>query len=139
MTDLIAAEFLKLRTTRTFWWLTGSGIVLGALITVAQLATSDVSDASEARSLLSNATTVFIFLVLLGVVGTAGEYRHGTITTTLLGAPDRLRFVLAKALACGAGRGEWRVRSRFSSCSRSRFPGWVATRAFPSSGSTARR
>lgn len=99
MRDLIAAESLKLRTTRTFWWLTVSGVVLGGLFTIAQLATSDVTDASEARSMLSNATTVSLFLVLLGVVGTAGEYRHGTITRTLLGAPDRIRFVAAKALA----------------------------------------
>jgi ABC-2 type transport system permease protein len=99
VSDLVAAEFLKLRTTRTFWWLIGSGILLGGLFTIGQLATSEIEDASEARSLLSNATTVFIFLVLLGVVGTAGEYRHGTITTTLLGAPDRLRIMVAKALA----------------------------------------
>jgi ABC-2 type transport system permease protein len=99
VSDLIAAEFLKLRTTRTFWWLAGSGVALGLLFTIVQLATSEIADASDARSLLANATFVSIFLVLIGVVGMAGEYRHGTITTTLLGAPDRFRIMLAKALA----------------------------------------
>ena len=46
-----------------------------------------------------------LFILLLGVMGIAGEWRHRTITSSLLAAPDRLRFLAAKTLAfAAAGR-----------------------------------
>jgi ABC-2 type transport system permease protein len=42
-----------------------------------------------------------LLMLVLGVVSSAGEYRHGTITTTFLVAPDRRRVVVAKFLAIG--------------------------------------
>ncbi|MGH2926406.1 MAG: hypothetical protein ACRDK1_10605, partial [Solirubrobacterales bacterium] len=44
-----------------------------------------------------------LFVIVLGVVGAAGEYRHGTITSTFLVAPDRRRALAAKALAYAIG------------------------------------
>jgi ABC-2 type transport system permease protein len=43
------------------------------------------------------------FMLILGVVGAAGEYRHGTITSTFLVAPDRRRVLVAKAAAYALG------------------------------------
>ena len=37
--------------------------------------------------------------MLLGAIGTSGEWRHRTITGTVLAAPDRLRLLAAKALS----------------------------------------
>jgi hypothetical protein len=34
MSDLIAAEFLKMRTTRTFWWVAGLALALSLLVTI---------------------------------------------------------------------------------------------------------
>ena len=36
---------------------------------------------------------------MLAVVGISGEWRHRTITSSLLAAPDRLRFLAAKTVA----------------------------------------
>ena len=37
-----------------------------------------------------------LFILLLGVMGMAGEWRHRTITSSVLAAPDRLRLLAAK-------------------------------------------
>jgi len=103
MTNLIAAEFLKMRTTRTFWWVTGLAIGLAAAVTIITLATSTIETQIDARSLVSNMGIPGLFMIILGVVGAAGEYRHGTITSTFLVAPDRRRVVLAKAFAYAIG------------------------------------
>ena len=99
MIDLIAAEFLKLRTARSFWSLALVAVALTALFTVADLATETVGTEDEARSLLSTFGIGALLTLLLGIVSSAGEYRHGTITSTFLASPDRPRVLLAKLLA----------------------------------------
>jgi ABC-2 type transport system permease protein len=101
MSDLIAAEFLKLRTTRSFWFVAVLALALTVLFTVAQLAFETISTEDDARSLLSNVGVVGLLMLVLGVVSSAGEYRHGTITSTFLVAPDRRRVLFAKSLAHG--------------------------------------
>jgi len=101
VTDLIAAEFLKLRSTRTFWVLTGLSVALVILTTVAQMASDAPSNEDEVRSLLAGTGIGALFMLILGVVSSAGEYRHGTITGTFLVAPDRRRVLVAKSLAHG--------------------------------------
>jgi ABC-2 type transport system permease protein len=103
MSRLVAAELLKLRTTRTFWGLAGATLGLVVLITVLTLALdSGLRDESDVRGVLSTAGASGLLLLVLGVVFSAGEYRHGTIATTLLVTPDRLRATAAKTLACAA-------------------------------------
>jgi ABC-2 type transport system permease protein len=103
MSDLVAAEFLKMRTTRTFWWVIALAIGLAVVVTTITLATSTTEAQGDARSLISNMGIPGLFMIILGVVGAAGEYRHGTITSTFLVAPDRRRVLLAKALAYAIG------------------------------------
>jgi ABC-2 type transport system permease protein len=76
-------------------------VALPLLVVVISLATSATTDENEARSLLSNIGIAGLFMLILGVVGAAGEYRHGTITSTFLVAPDRCRVVVGKAIAYG--------------------------------------
>ncbi|MGH2966722.1 MAG: ABC transporter permease [Solirubrobacterales bacterium] len=103
MSSLIAAEFLKMRTTRTFWWVAVLAVGLAVLVTIVTLATSTTESQDDARSLISNMGIPGLFMIILGVVGAAGEYRHGTITSTFLVAPDRRRVLVAKALAYAIG------------------------------------
>ena len=104
MTRLVAAELLKLRTTRTFWALAGSAAAIVLLIVVLSLIIDDALDSrDEVESLLSTGGIGGLLTLVLGVVAAAGEYRHGTIAATLLVTPQRLRAVSAAIVACLLG------------------------------------
>jgi ABC-2 type transport system permease protein len=99
MIDLVAAELLKLRTTRTFWLLAGGALAVTAMFTVASLASDSPSSEDDARSLITTIGIGGLLMLLLGIISSAGEYRHGTITSTFLVAPDRTRVLLGKLMA----------------------------------------
>ncbi len=88
MSRTLAAELLKLRTARTYWALAGATLGLVLLITVLTLAlTDEFRTEDDVRSVLSTAGASGLLLLVLGVVAGAGEYRHGTIASTLLFTP----------------------------------------------------
>lgn len=111
MSALVRAELLKVRTTR-MWW----GLLLGAcLLTALQgLVTAftaglepgpgqprlpTLGDPSMVRSVYgAGFDSGYVFGLVLGIIGMAGEYRHQTLTPTFLATPRRSRVVLAKLL-----------------------------------------
>jgi ABC-2 type transport system permease protein len=101
MTPLLKAELLKLRTTRTFLALTG--VALGTSLLICGLVSS-LSKPTQDSVLTDVFTsdTSSLFIVVLAIVGITGEWRHRTITSSLLAAPDRLRFLAAKTLSFAA-------------------------------------
>jgi ABC-2 type transport system permease protein len=99
VTRLVGAELLKLRTTRTFWAISGSAIALLLLSLILTLALTKRFTEAEALSALSSAGFAGLMALILGVVYSAGEYRHGTIASTLLVTPDRLWVATGQALA----------------------------------------
>ncbi len=101
MSPLLRAELLKLRTTRTFVALVGASLALSLLVVVLTGLLSDESGPQDARDLFT-ADFTGLFIMLLGVIGMAGEWRHRTITGTVLAAPDRLRMMGAKVVAYAA-------------------------------------
>lgn len=101
MSALLRAELLKLRTTRTFFALVAAALALSLLVVVLSALLSGDLREQEARDLFAaDFTSLFIFL--LGVIGMTGEWRHRTITGTVLAAPVRLRLLAAKTLAYAA-------------------------------------
>ena len=103
MTRLVKAEFLKLRTTRTSKVFIAVALLLTALfVTILVLARDDlgvVSEEEKLRLALSRSANLAIFVLVLGVVAAAGEYRHDTASSTFLVTPVRWRGVIAQALA----------------------------------------
>jgi len=95
---LLRAELLKLRTTRTFVALVGIALSLSLLVVVLTATLSSNLNDHDVRTLFT-ADFTSLFILLLGVIGMAGEWRHRTITGTVLAAPDRLRLLVAKTLA----------------------------------------
>jgi ABC-2 type transport system permease protein len=101
VTALLRAELLKLRTTRTFIALTLVAVGTSLLIASLVSALSEPTQESVLTDVFT-ADTSGLFIVVLAIVGITGEWRHRTITSSLLAAPDRLRFLAAKTLAFAA-------------------------------------
>jgi hypothetical protein len=98
MSALLRAELLKLRTTRTFAALVGSALALSLLVVVLTATLSDGLDEEDVRDLFTGDFTS-LFILILGVMGMTGEWRHRTITSSVLAAPDRVRLLAAKTIA----------------------------------------
>jgi hypothetical protein len=98
VTNLIRAEWLKLRSTRTALVLALVLLALAVVVVLVSTLVPEVRSLDDARVALASAPTD-LFVVILALVATTGEYRHGTITPTLLATPDRARGLIAKAIA----------------------------------------
>jgi ABC-2 type transport system permease protein len=101
MKPLLRAELIKLSTTRTFAALAGAAIAISLIITVLVAVLTEPTEDSVLVDVFASDLSAF-FIFMLAVIGIAGEWRHRTITSSLLAAPDRLRFLAAKALAFAA-------------------------------------
>src|SRR5215217_4273738 len=105
MNNLIRAELLKLRTTRTFWWSVGAALTfvpLSIALAIAKIGTPDGTslDSVEGfRNVIAAASSGGMLVLLIGIMVMAGEFRFNTITSTLLITPERKRVVAAKLAA----------------------------------------
>lgn len=98
MSALLRAELLKLRTTRTFAALVGVAVLLSLLLLVLNALLQDRFDEDDLKALFAGDFTP-LFILLLGIMGITGEWRHRTITSSVLAAPDRLRLLGAKLIS----------------------------------------
>ena len=107
MTNLIAAEWLKLRTTRLLIGTLPVAVVLSLAAVTGMVVSSHSSELDTTdgiRRVLSVAGAGAIVLLVVGVLISAGEYRHGTAVDTFLTTPHRGR-VLAAKMTIGAALG----------------------------------
>lgn len=104
MRTLVSAELLKLRTTRALGVTVPLLMVLSAGLPAlaaaaegsdgnAELVASDLADLLAAPARLTGGA-----VLLLGLLLTAGEFRHRTVLTTRLAEPRPLRTLVAKLL-----------------------------------------
>jgi ABC-2 type transport system permease protein len=101
MTNLVSSELFKLRTTRTFYALMGASLALVLLPTIPVSAFVTFSDSDKPVEVLLFflGGLVQTFALLIGVLAVTNEFRHGTITPSLLVAPQRVKLMTAKLLA----------------------------------------
>lgn len=99
MSALLRGELLKLRTTRTFVVLVGTALSLSLLLVTLLATTGSAVTGDDARSKLLAGDLSGIVILLLGVIGMSGEWRHRTITGTVLASPNRARLLAAKVLS----------------------------------------
>ncbi|HVD12608.1 MAG TPA: hypothetical protein VNB46_05170 [Gaiellaceae bacterium] len=106
MIRLVRAELLKLVTTRLLLWL--GLLIVGLEVLVISLRVSQdslvsLAEARNQRDIVSIAAVSALVSLILGIVSSAGEYAHGTVSHTFLVAPVRERVVAAKLVAAGLG------------------------------------
>ena len=100
MSALLAAELLKLRTTRMVYGLLGALLAIVAVATIVGIATTSKDDLErDPEGLFASPLSGIVFVLLLGVMLLSGEFRHGTITQTLLATPVRWKVLVTKIVA----------------------------------------
>jgi ABC-2 type transport system permease protein len=98
MRAFLEAELIKLRTTRTFIALVASAVGISLLITVLVASITEPTE-EEVLTDVFTSDVSGLFILILAIIGITGEWRHRTITSSLLAAPDRVRFLAAKTIA----------------------------------------
>jgi hypothetical protein len=108
MKQLIAAEMLKLRTTRLVYGLLFATLALAVVGTLGTVALSGeieqtfaLDTAEGVRNVFANAGAGSIFVLVLGILGMTSEFRHNTVTETFLVTPTRGQVVTAKLVTFG--------------------------------------
>lgn len=107
MRGLIAAEYLKLRTTKTAWGLlvatvVTTGLAVVGAIFVASNSKLDLESLKGIREVLHVTAAGGIFVLVLGVIISAGEYRQRTATDTFLTMPKRWKVIVSKLIVATA-------------------------------------
>jgi hypothetical protein len=101
VTNLVAAELLKFRTTRAWigFLLTLAALTgLGAAGTVGSSNDLQLGTIELSRDIVSSALFATLVVFVLGILSVTSEWRHGTVTRTFLVTPRRGRVLVAKEL-----------------------------------------
>jgi ABC-2 type transport system permease protein len=116
MTAALRSELRKVLSTR-MWWLLGivllgylafMGVVMGFSLTVDPESMTGAGGAPlDGRAVAETVYTLavslgYVFPLVIGALSMTGEYRHQTITPTLLAEPRRGRVLGAKLVLGGA-------------------------------------
>lgn len=109
MTDLVAGEWIKLRTTKVGWSLLAASVawvLLSVILPIAlagQQGAPSVIDRDGVRTILTGTGASGLFVLVLGALAMTNEWRHGTAVPTFLVAPRRLPVLVAKLALFGLG------------------------------------
>jgi ABC-2 type transport system permease protein len=98
----LVSEWMKIRTTRTIFWLLVALVAIVTLFVVSGVITNDRSSLTGADNqigALGIGILAPLIALIMGLVVSTGEFRHGTVTPTLLSTPSRIKVVASKSLA----------------------------------------
>jgi ABC-2 type transport system permease protein len=96
---LIAGELIKVRTTRTALGFGAASVLLVLALVLISFLAGDPHTVGEKRDALNVGGVLSVPLLLFGIVGATGEYRHRTIAPAVLIAPGRARLTVARLIA----------------------------------------
>jgi ABC-2 type transport system permease protein len=99
---IVHSELLKIRTTRGWWAYLLVLVGLVGIGTAAEVGSREVSERGGLDFQLALVDLIgitSILAIILGITMVTNEFRHGTITPTLLATPGRERVLAGKAVA----------------------------------------
>jgi hypothetical protein len=99
MIPLIQGELIKVRTTRTALGFGAASVLLVLALVLISFLAGDPLTVSDKREALNVGGVLSVPLLIFGIVGATGEYRHRTIAPAVLIAPGRARLTLARLVA----------------------------------------
>lgn len=107
MIDLLRAEILKVRSTRTALGLLVAALLIAILPTILavllipkELLEETEGDLLAVLGVMPAASLVPILCLVFGILSMTNEYRHGTISYTYLTAPRRGQVIVVKLAVC---------------------------------------
>ena len=99
MGALVRGELVKLRTTRTALGFAVAAVLIVLATVLIVILAGEPRTVAQKRAAIGFGGPVSFVLLLFGVVGATGEYRHRTLSPALLVSPDRARLTLARLIA----------------------------------------
>jgi ABC-2 type transport system permease protein len=102
VTALVRSELLKVSTTRGWWAYLIVIVLLVGIGTAAEVGTRSEDERSGLDfqfALVDLVGIASLLAIILGITMVTTEFRHGTITPTLLVSPGRERVLAGKAIA----------------------------------------
>jgi ABC-2 type transport system permease protein len=105
VTRLLRGELIKVRTTRTALGFGLAAVLLTLANVLLTILAGDPVSVQDKRSAMSFGGVLSIILLIYGIVGATGEFRHRTLAPAVLIAPDRVRLFVARMGAYGLSAG----------------------------------
>jgi ABC-2 type transport system permease protein len=96
---LLSGEMIKVRTTRTALGFAASSILLVLAVVLITILADDPTTQQDKREAFNVGGALSIPLLLFGIVGATGEFRHRTLAPAVLISPHRARLTLARLVA----------------------------------------
>ncbi len=113
MISLVRSEVLKIRSTQVWFWMMLLAIAFTALATIGAVVDSvnNYRDGGlvDYYDVFTRSGSASVALLVLGLLGLTTEFRHKTITPTLLATPNRWRLLAGKAVSYGVFAGVYAV------------------------------
>jgi ABC-2 type transport system permease protein len=107
MLDLLRAEVLKVRSTRTALGLLIAALLIAVVPTILAVLLIPKEELVQSEGgiiavlgIMPAASLVPVLCLVFGILSMTNEYRHGTISYTYLAMPRRSRVIVAKLLVC---------------------------------------
>jgi ABC-2 type transport system permease protein len=101
MINLVRSEVLKIRSTQVWFWMMLLALAFTALGTigtvVAAVSDHDNGNPVDYYAVFTQSQGAGVALLVLGLLGLTTEFRHKTITPTLLATPNRWQLLAGKA------------------------------------------
>jgi hypothetical protein len=102
----LRSEFAKVRMQRSTFWLFIAALLFGIMQTTSavvatatagkKLGMPGLDTTLGVNSVYANSMSSYIFALIIGIMISTGEFRHGTAVATYLAQPNRARVMVAK-------------------------------------------